>query len=70
MNVKKLKYHDNANIYRFWLFVVVLNMGIDLNTNVPLRVPNPSIILFFYWTSVYLLISREYRDKLEMNIEK
>lgn len=69
MNIKKLNNGNNTHIYKFWLFVVILNLGIDLNTNVPLRVPSPSIILFFYWTSVYLLINREYHAKKEMEVK-
>lgn len=45
---------DKRQIYNYWLFLVLLHFIIDLNVNVPLRVTNPAIMYFFYWTSFYL----------------
>lgn len=45
--------------FKYWTFLVLVHLLIDLNTNVPLKVTNPSIIHLFYWSTLFLLIKKQ-----------
>lgn len=53
--IKFLK-NEDAKVYTYFFIVILLNLILDLNINVPLRVTNPAIILYFYWTTIFLTL--------------
>lgn len=64
LNWRKTKKIKNNEILKYWLILTIIHMVIDLNINVPIRITNPAIIYLFYWTSLSLLIQKEYNKLL------